>query len=139
MEMRFGGKGALKAAAEAEQAEIAAAASLASDHDDAPSAGTGRKEIPEALIDSAKQLLAAMPLEDAIRMLEEEYGEAISIRDLIEMVGAEVYEEALQREAREFQANMISPDQIALLWNESGIIRPSGGMWTEHDIQALLA
>jgi hypothetical protein len=134
MEMRYGGEGSLKAAAEAEEAELAAAAAQAGSTE---VTSAEDRVLPEAFADAARQLLTAMPLEEAIRMLEEDYGEAINVHELIALVGADVYEEALVREAKEFQANMISPDQIALLWNESGIARPSGGLWTERDIQEL--
>lgn len=157
MEMRTGGEGVLKAAAEA---AIAAAAEEAAAADQArrgsntvESAADGGQHgsnevittkdgsrLPREVVrDAARQVLEAMPLEDAMRMLEEDYGEKLAINQLIDLIGQDNYHAALVREAQDFSANKIAPDQIAFLWNESGIARPSGGLWTEQDIAALMA
>jgi hypothetical protein len=154
MEMRTGGEGALKAAAEAAAAAAAADLDAAKTYkgsntvipaDGAADQGSNelaageqdKQKHADYIADAAKQLLEAMPLEDVLRMLQEDYGESIAIHELIAMVGEDTYREALIREAKEFAANMITPDQIAILWNESGIARPTGGLWTEKDIHEL--
>lgn len=140
MELNMGGEGSLKAAAAlAAELEAAEAEARRGDNEIVPPKD-GKHRLPkEAFTDATRQLLESMPLEDALRMLKEDYGENIAIRDLVAMVGTETYQTALARDARDMRANMITPDQIALLWNESGIARPTGGLWTERDIVELTA
>jgi len=152
MELSMGGEGALQAAAAEAAALEAEQAGGHGDNDLDPAAAGGhgstevvghddaqrRRLSQEALADAARQLLEAMPLEDALRMLESDYQENVGVRDLIKMVGQETYLATLGREAAELQAHQIAPDQIALLWNESGFPSPVDGQWSTEDVQALL-
>jgi hypothetical protein len=92
----------------------------------------------EALADAARQLVEAMSLEEALRMLQEDYGEQIDARDVLDLVGKEAYMNNLGREAKELVVNMIVPEQVAELWNESRYPSPIGGLWTKGDVEALL-
>lgn len=155
MELSMGGEGALKAAA-LEAGVIGAdqptpAGLGGGDNQAASGAGGGRGSTEvaaptaqdkalnrEALADAARQLLDAMSLEDALRMLENDYHEPVDIRDVIKMVGRDAYLGNLAREAKELLANMIVPEQIAELWNESKYPSPIGGLWTKGDVETLL-
>jgi hypothetical protein len=151
MELSMGGEGALHAAAAEAAAlsgeplaqtggdtEVEAAASHHGSTEVAGSNSSGKNFSAEQLAEAARQLLEAMPLEDALRMLENDYDEEIGIRKLIELVGQEIYLTTLCREAEELRVHQIAADQIAFLWNESGFPSPVDGVWTTEDVQALL-
>lgn len=80
----------------------------------------------------AGELLKTMPPEDVIATLEQEHGVKANMQGLITLVGEEVYVESMRDEANEYIANMITPDQIAELWNELHRPSPNGGLWSEH-------
>lgn len=88
--------------------------------------------------EAAKQLLAAMSMEEALRMLRSDYDNPVDMVRLVELVGDEAYHDTLKREAAEFQANMIGADQIAELWNESKYPPPMGNLWTEKEVLDLI-
>lgn len=151
MELSMGGEGALHAAAaeaaalvaeqqarETGDTEVDAVASQHGSTEVAGHASTDKGMTPEQLAEVARQLLEAMSLEDAMRMLEDDYDESLGIRQIIDLVGHEIYLGTLSREAQELQVHQIAPDQIAFLWNESGFPSPVDGLWTTEDVQALL-
>lgn len=118
--------------------EIAAKEQARGSTEIADEPGERRLLSDEAFAEAARQLLQAMSVEDALAMLKADYDNPVDIRSLIDMVGKEDYLAALGREAGEFAANMIAPDQIAELWNESGFPSPIGGLWTTGDVERLL-
>lgn len=115
-----------------------AAAGPRGSHEVTPMTGNGRRLSDADFAETAKQLLAAMPLEDALRMLEADYDNEVDLRALVKLVGKDVYLDNLAREAQELVANMIGPDQIAELWSDSGFPSPIGGRWTPQDVERLL-
>lgn len=155
MELSMGGEGAFEQAAidaglvDAEQQQEAAR-SGSGDTDVAEAGGSrgatelGAEEETQdgldrsALAEAARQLLDAMSLDEALTMLRNDYGEQIDARDVFQMVGREAYLDNLSREAKELVANMIVPEQIAELWNESRYPSPIGGLWTKGDVDNLL-
>lgn len=96
-----------------------------------------KSELPDLGVVAA-ELLAAMSPEDVIDVLSEKHGAAISLSQLVQLVGDQAYREALQREAREFEMNLISPDQTAQLWNDAARPAPGGGLWTTRKVAELL-
>ena len=55
---------------------------------------------------------------------------------LFEQEGAE--NDLVVREATEFEANRVLPEQTAELWNDSGRPAPGGGLWTAGKVSHLL-
>jgi len=152
MELAMGGEGALQAAA-VEAGVTEAGAQGAGQHGDTEVAGVagkhgsvevaapggGERLVPdEDFAEAARQLLAAMSVEEALDMLKADYDNPVDIRSLVGIVGKEAYMDALAREARDFAANMIAPDQIAELWNDSELPSPIGGRWTTSAVEQLL-
>jgi len=152
MELAMGGEGALQAAA-IEAGVTEAGAQGAGQHGDTEVAGVagkhgsievaapggGERLVPdEDFAEAARQLLAAMSVEEAVDMLKADYDNPVDIRSLVGIVGKEAYMDALAREARDFAANMIAPDQIAELWNDSELPSPIGGRWTTSAVEQLL-
>ena len=84
------------------------------------------------LAEIARKLLETMPPEDVLGLLEQEHNLEADLKGLITMVGADAYHDSMRREAEEYVANMITPDQIAELWNEGQRPSPNGGLWSEN-------
>lgn len=82
--------------------------------------------------DAAIELLKSQSPEEAVATLEQEYGTKPNLKDLITLVGPEAYTDSLRGEVAEYVQNMITPDQIAELWNESRRPAPNGGLWSEN-------
>ena len=82
------------------------------------------------LAEIANKLLETLPPEEVIAILEKEHAVEADMKGLITLVGADAYMESMQREAKEYVDNMISPEQIAELWNDSHRPAPHGGFWT---------
>lgn len=99
----------------------------------------GRLLSDEDFAATAAQLLAAMSVDEALDMLQRDYDNPISPKALVSIVGEEVYLDSMKRQAEEFSANMIAPDQIAELWNESQLPSPVGGLWITSAVEQLLA
>ena len=97
-----------------------------------------RKEGPD-IAGIALELLETMAPDDVLDALAEQHDTQLSVDQLIQLVGDQPYMKALQREAKEFEMNRISPDQTAQLWNEMGRPAPGGGLWSENKISELLA
>lgn len=83
-------------------------------------------------------LLAEFSPEEALQQLQEQTGEVISLHELIVLAGGDAYSQALARQALEYQANAILPEQTAQIWNEMARPAPSGGLWTASKIETLL-
>lgn len=90
------------------------------------------------LIAIALGLLASMPPEDVIEVLQEKYDTEVDMAQLIQLAGKEAYISALGREAHKFALNMISPKQTAELWNDATRPAPGGGLWSAKAVQELL-
>lgn len=84
------------------------------------------------------RLLAELSPEEALEQLQEQTGEVISLRDMILLAGEHAYSQALVREAIEYQANAILPEQTALIWNDMARPSPAGGPWTGRKIEQML-
>jgi hypothetical protein len=82
--------------------------------------------------------LAQMSPEDVVDQLREQYGQEISLRDLIALAGEKAYEEALAREANECQANRILPEQTAQIWNDMARPVPGGGLWSAKKVEQII-
>lgn len=87
----------------------------------------------------ALELLKTMGPEDVLDRLEQEHKEKTDLRGLIQLVGDIPYLEALKREAEEFVANKILPDQTSQIWNEMARPAPGGGLWSGRKIDLLLS
>ncbi len=87
----------------------------------------------------ARKLLNELPLEDAMAALRRQGRPIESPEQMIDIVGNRDYIAALRREAREFQDNALSLDQISSLWND--LRRPALGddHWTARSISLLLS
>lgn len=93
----------------------------------------------DTLADDAKKLLEQHPLEEVMDILQEKKGIEMDIKGLLQLVGNESYHQALVKEAGLLTSNLISPEQMADLWNELGRPAPSGGFWTTSKVEAILS
>ncbi|PLY15009.1 MAG: hypothetical protein C0631_07710 [Sedimenticola sp.] len=86
----------------------------------------------------AIELLQSNGLEDTLDILDSEYKVELTIKNLIVLVGKQVYVKALRRDALLLKENAISFDQIADLWND--LDRPAfgGASWTSRSVSTLL-
>lgn len=75
--------------------------------------------------------------EGALEALRERHGVQLELQHLIQLAG-QAYVEALNREATEFEANRVLPEQTAELWNDTGRPAPGGGLWTAAKVNRLL-
>ena len=87
----------------------------------------------------AIRLLNAGSVDDALDTLAAEHDLEIGLEQLVQVAGEKAYMGALQREAKDFAANRITPEQNAQLWNELGRPAPGGGLWSPTKIITLLA
>lgn len=87
----------------------------------------------------AATLLSQESPEEAAVLLSERFGVDVDLVGLVQLVGEEAYLDSLAREAVDYRANMISPDQTAALWNDAHRPAPGGGRWSRRDIERLLA
>lgn len=86
----------------------------------------------------ARHVLAENGLDDTLSVLARQYKIRINALQLQDLVGTDAYIVALRREAHEFAANQISPQQTAKLWNELGRKPMGDEIWTEQGILELL-
>jgi len=77
----------------------------------------------------AGDLLDQMSPEEVLDNIQEEFGESLSLRDLISLAGEAAYIGALIREAQDYRANAILPEQTAQIWNDMARPAPGGGLW----------
>jgi hypothetical protein len=75
---------------------------------------------------------------DIVDMVGREKNLDITMEDLLYYVGEENYMKSMERQAHEYQANKISPQQTAELWNMEALPAPGKQHWTENDIRKLL-
>jgi hypothetical protein len=85
----------------------------------------------------AADLLDSFPPEDALEALQDRCGIQLDMQHMVQLAG-QAYMAALSREASEYEANQILPEQTAQLWNNCGRPAPSGGLWTAHKVADLL-
>lgn len=85
----------------------------------------------------AADLLASFSPEDALEALQERCGVQLDMQQMVQLAG-QAYVAALSREAGEYEANRILPEQTAQLWNDSGRPAPGGGLWTANKVADLL-
>ncbi|MCG7897813.1 MAG: hypothetical protein JAY99_00255 [Candidatus Thiodiazotropha lotti] len=84
------------------------------------------------------ELVDSYHVDDAIDIINSEFGKDINYYDLIDVVGKDRYIAALNREAVELQVNCISPEQTADLWNGSGKPTVGGDRWTATAVTVLM-
>jgi len=99
-----------------------------------PLRDTGLPDLGPVAID----LLASRSPEDALEALQDDYGVKLDTQQLVQLAGIPAYVDALRREASEYAANGISPEQTAQLWNDFGRPAPGGGLWSATKIAQLL-
>lgn len=97
-----------------------------------------RKDGNADLAAVAAELLQSLPPEDVLDCLRDRHGVEMGLAQLIQLVGDRSYRAALVREARELEANLISPDQTARLWNDAARPAPGGGLWSARKIAELM-
>ena len=90
------------------------------------------------LKEMAAELLVRLSPEEAIEQLFAVSGEELTLRELIALAGEQAYIEALTREALEYQANQILPEQTAQIWNDMARPAPGGGLWSGRKVARLL-
>lgn len=83
------------------------------------------------------ELIETHHVDDAIDIINSEFGKDIDYNDLIDIVGRELYIDALSREAVELQMNSISAEQTADLWNACGRPTVGGERWNEVAVSVL--
>jgi hypothetical protein len=83
------------------------------------------------------ELIETHLVDDAIDIINSEFGKDISYYDLIDVIGRERYIDALSREAVELQMNSISAEQTADLWNACGRPTVGGERWNETAVLVL--
>ena len=98
------------------------------------------KREPQAGIDVrsvAVNLLRQNSLEDVLDLLAEQHSVALSLQELVQIIGKKEYLVVLRREFNELLKNAISFEQIATLWND--LERPAfgGPNWNSRSISML--
>ncbi|MCB1829695.1 MAG: hypothetical protein H6964_14565 [Chromatiaceae bacterium] len=98
------------------------------------------KREPQAGIDVrsvAVNLLRQNSLEDVLDLLAEQHSVALSLHELVQIIGKKEYLVVLRREFNELLKNAISFEQIATLWND--LERPAfgGPNWNSRSISML--
>ncbi|RMG37997.1 MAG: hypothetical protein D6720_02225 [Gammaproteobacteria bacterium] len=96
-----------------------------------------RQETPD-LAGIVAGLLEQMSPEEVLETLEAEQGVALNLNELIVMVGERAYMVALRREAVEYEANKILPEQTADIWNDLKRPAPGGGLWSRRKVEMVL-
>ncbi len=96
-----------------------------------------RCEAPD-LATLAGELLARLSPEEALEALAEEGGEILNLNELIVLAGEQAYLRALRREAEEYAANAILPEQTAAIWNDMKRPAPGGGLWSRRKVEMIL-
>ena len=88
--------------------------------------------------DIAAELLESLSVDETLETLAEQHDVSLCAEQLVHVAGEKAYLNAMRREAREFVANRVSPEQNAQLWNEQGRPAPGGGLWSPTKVTALL-
>lgn len=97
----------------------------------------GAPDTPD-LASTANELLEKMSPEEVIEQIQNDFGDALTLRDLISLAGEAAYIRALTREAEEYQANAILPEQTAQIWNDMGRPAPGGGLWSIRKVEQII-
>ena len=86
----------------------------------------------------AIELLGENELEDVLEILSDEYKIDLDMVEFVNVIGNELYLDALRRDARTLVANSISASQIASLWND--LERPCMGAprWEANGVSILI-
>lgn len=101
-----------------------------------PKVGKLSKE--EILAAAARELLQTCGLDDTIEILQSEHRTTLTPKQLVQLVGKHTYIATLRKEARDYQANSISFDQIAQLWNDFGRPPLGDAAWTGRTVSTLI-
>jgi len=99
---------------------------------------TGQPKQQPDIVKVAGELLLTLSPEEVVDRIEAEFGEAMTLNELIALAGEESYQQAMQREAHDFAANRISADQTAQVWNEMGRPAPGGGLWSKAKVEYVM-
>ena len=86
----------------------------------------------------AADLLTQQSPEDTLRVLQQQHGIKLEMQQLVQLAGEAAYVAALTREADEYEANRILPEQTASLWNDIRRPAPGGGLWNAAKVNDLL-
>lgn len=98
-----------------------------------------RKPVEQVDVGSiAQALLEEMAPEDVLDELLSAHKQELNLRELIALAGEEPYLRSLQREATDYLANQITPDQTAQIWNEMERPPPGGGLWSQRKVERLI-
>jgi hypothetical protein len=100
-------------------------------------AGLKEKGEESELANAARELLLEHNLDDALEIMQTNHQADLTLEGLVDLVGREAYIGALQREIEEYQANAISIDQVAELWNDFGRPPLGGESWNTISVSAL--
>jgi len=87
---------------------------------------------------AALGLLDDYLLDDVLEMVNQEFTTQLDYFGLLQLVGGDAFQAALRREARELEANAVSREQTAQLWNSLGKPALGGTRWTVHAVTQLL-
>ncbi|MBF0255561.1 MAG: hypothetical protein HQL47_03690 [Gammaproteobacteria bacterium] len=98
-----------------------------------------KKQAQPGLAELVAGLIGQMSVDEIIETLSRNHGIEVNSDDLMLAVGEDVYADMLRREAAEYRQNALSDEQIADLWNQSGINNLLGGRWDTWAVNQLLA
>ncbi len=99
--------------------------------DDAPN----KTDLAELITD----LLQSNGIEDVLDILEAQHETSLTVEQMINIAGKEVYIDALRKDASELSNNAISYNQIASLWNDLGRPALGGVKWNSRGVSILVA
>ncbi|MEN8176988.1 MAG: hypothetical protein ABFS39_00020 [Pseudomonadota bacterium] len=91
----------------------------------------------EALSRLAAELIETHQMEDVLELLSEKFSITVDYQRLIGLIGKDSYVHALRREVSVLEANAISLEQMAQLWNGMGKPVLGGGRWTASKISLI--
>ncbi len=86
----------------------------------------------------ARELLQSLGPEDAVSILNQEFGLDLDLLALIGLTGTAPYLATLATEGSILSQNKISPEQIADLWNEAKRPSPGRPFWDALTVQKVL-
>lgn len=86
----------------------------------------------------ATKLLHRHRPEEALAILREQHDQDIDLVGLVALAGEGPYLDSLRKEAREYTANKILPEQTAAIWNDMHRPAPGGGLWNRRKVEMLL-
>ncbi|MCW8847357.1 MAG: hypothetical protein OQK42_00285 [Sedimenticola sp.] len=98
-----------------------------------PTAGPDVKSIATELLEKQGH-----GLEDVIDILMSDHNIELTIDNLVQTIGKQVYITALRKDAGDLLGNAISYSQIASLWNDLGRPAFGGDSWTARSVSILV-